>query len=129
MNNGKHYSNDFHLKLFLAFLLSCGIILFMEDQNMENNEFGEKFQGNDKLFGILAYIFILWIIGLVVEPEKNHAFVKNHVNNGILLTIAGVIVSIISKIPFIGLIIGLILGFSSGRVGRVSPSSYNWIAR
>ncbi|MBO4319063.1 MAG: hypothetical protein J5857_01170 [Treponema sp.] len=86
---------------------------------MENNELeqaktssgsGDKLQGNDKLFGILAYIFILWIIGLVVEPEKNHAFVKNHVNNGILLTIASVIVSIISRIPFIGWIIGLILG-------------------
>ena len=32
------------------------------------------------------------------------------VNNGILLTIASVIVTILSKIPFIGWIIGLILG-------------------
>ncbi|MBP5441721.1 MAG: hypothetical protein IKI90_03110 [Treponema sp.] len=76
---------------------------------MGDNE-GAKLQGNDKLFGILAYIFILWIIGLVVAPEKDHAFVKNHVNNGILLTIASVIVTILSKIPFIGWIIGLILG-------------------
>ena len=65
---------------------------------MGDNE-GAKLQGNDKLFGILAYIFILWIIGLVVAPEKDHAFVKNHVNNGILLTIASVIVTILSKIP------------------------------
>ena len=76
---------------------------------MGNSE-GEKLQGNDKLFGILAYIFILWIIGLVVAPEKDHAFVKNHVNNGILFTIASVIVTILSKIPFIGGIISLILG-------------------
>ena len=76
---------------------------------MGNSE-GGKLQGNDKLFGILAYIFILWIIGLVVAPEKDHAFVKNHVNNGIIFTIASVIVTILSKIPFAGWILGLILG-------------------
>ena len=80
------------------------------EQTQSSSGSGEKLQGNDKVFGILAYIFILWIIGLVVEPEKNHAFVKNHVNNGILLTIASVIVTIISKIPFVGWIIGMILG-------------------
>ena len=86
---------------------------------MENNELeqsqsssgsGEKLQGNDLLFGILSYIAILWLIGLLVEPEKNHAYVKNHVNNGILFTIAGVIISILSKLPFIGWIFGIILG-------------------
>ena len=55
--------------------------------------------GNDKLYAILAYICPLWLIGLFAEPEKNHAFVKNHVNNGILLSIGGIIASII---PFLG---------------------------
>lgn len=85
---------------------------------MENNELeqsqttsssGEKLQGNDKVFAILSYIGFLWLIGLLVSPEKDHAYVKNHVNNGILLTIAWVIAFVISRIPFIGWIIGLIL--------------------
>lgn len=73
---------------------------------MENNEFEQNIidanstpEGNDKLFAVLAYIGILWILGLVVAPEKDHAFVKNHVNNGIILAIGSIILGII---PFLG---------------------------
>ena len=60
---------------------------------MENNEFENQSVidandapvGNDKLFAILSYIGILWILGLVVAPEKDHAFVKNHVCNTITM--------------------------------------------
>lgn len=62
--------------------------------------------GNDKLFAILAYVGILWLIGLLVAPEKDHAFVKNHVNNGILLTICTVVANIIIMIPILGWILG-----------------------
>lgn len=40
-----------------------------------------------KLFAILAYIPLFFLIGLLVAPEKFNPFVKNHVNNGIWLTI------------------------------------------
>lgn len=77
---------------------------------MENNEFEQNIidanstpEGNDKLFAVLAYIGILWILGLVVAPEKDHAFVKNHVNNGIILSIC----SILSPIPVVGWILGI----------------------
>ena len=85
---------------------------------MENNEFeqnqtvieaNETPEGNDKLFAILGYFAVLWLIGLLVAPEKDHAFVKNHVNNGILLTICGVVANIIIVIPVLGWILGGLL--------------------
>ena len=68
--------------------------------------------GNDKVFAILCYVGILWLLGLLIAPEKDHAFVKNHVNNGILLSICGVVVSIICVIPIIGWILGALLGIA-----------------
>jgi uncharacterized membrane protein len=85
---------------------------------MENNEFeqnqtvidnNEVLEGNDKLFAILGYFAVLWLIGLLVAPEKDHAFVKNHVNNAILLTIAGFANGIIYAIPILGIIVGGLL--------------------
>ena len=75
---------------------------------MENNDYEQNQtiidandtpEGNDKLFAILAYFGIFWIIGLVATPEKDHPFVKNHVNNGITLFIGCAILAII---PFLG---------------------------
>lgn len=87
-------------------------------RKMENNEFeqnqpvidnNEVLEGNDKLFAIIAYIGIFWLVGLLVAPEKDHAFVKNHVNNGILLTLCSVVANIILAIPILGWIIGGLL--------------------
>jgi len=72
----------------------------------EGNPADVEIVGNAVLYSILAYIGILWIIGLVVEPEKNTAFVKNHVNNGLVLFIANIVMGIILAIPFLGWIVG-----------------------
>ena len=81
---------------------------------MENNQnepiVTPGFTGNEKLFSVLAYIVILWLVGLLVSPEKNSSFVKKHVNNGILLTIASVIEVVIYKFPVVGPIIGALIG-------------------
>jgi uncharacterized membrane protein len=64
---------------------------------------------NKKLYSILAYIIPLWIVGLISAP--NDPDVKFHVNQGIILTIAAVIVSILGTvIPFIGWFLILPLG-------------------
>lgn len=55
---------------------------------------------NGKLFSILAYIPFLWLIGLLVEPEKSDAKVRFHVGQGIILTIVGAALSIASSILF-----------------------------
>lgn len=62
--------------------------------------------GNAKIYAILSYIGILWLLGLLIEPEKNDPYVKNHVNNGIILCIAGVICAII---PILGWLCSIVV--------------------
>ncbi|SCW36019.1 Uncharacterized membrane protein [Ruminococcaceae bacterium YRB3002] len=65
--------------------------------------------GSEKAFAILAYFGILWLIGLLKDPEKDVPYVKNHVNNGIILCIAGVAAGILNVIPIIGNIASIVL--------------------
>lgn len=60
----------------------------------------EQNSGNKKMYCILCYIFILWLVGMTQMPQDED--VKFHVNQGIILTIAEVIVGIIYVIPIIG---------------------------
>ncbi|MBR1797376.1 MAG: hypothetical protein IJ757_05115 [Clostridiales bacterium] len=83
----------------------------MENENINNqgpviDNNPSPASGNAKLFAILSYIGILWLLGLLIEPEKNDPFVKNHVNNGILLSIGCVICGII---PIIGWLCEIVL--------------------
>ena len=70
----------------------------MADNQTQVNT-SEQLPSNAKLFSILAYISVLWLLGLLITPEKTSPFVRNHVNNGILLCIAA---GIAACIPFIG---------------------------
>ena len=79
-------------------------------------------KGNEKLFAILSYIGILWLIGLLVAPEKTDAKVKFHVGQGIILSIAGAVLGIVSGI--INAILGAVfqvtfLGVGLGYVSTV----------
>lgn len=65
----------------------------------ENQNTSEQLPKNAKLFSILAYVSPLWLLGLLIAPEKTSPFVRNHVNNGIVLTIVG---AILCCIPFLG---------------------------
>lgn len=51
---------------------------------------------NDKLFGILSYIGILWLIGMLAGKTQ---FSKFHANQGFVLWLASIVCAII---PFIG---------------------------
>ena len=53
---------------------------------------------NAKTYKILSYIGILWIAGLVANPEKNDPDVKFHVGQGIVLSITMAIWQVISTI-------------------------------
>ena len=64
---------------------------------------------NNKIMAILCYIGILWIVPLLTD-SKDNAFVKFHINQGIVLTIVGVIIGVFTAIPFIGWVLGPILG-------------------
>ncbi|MBQ2155184.1 MAG: hypothetical protein IKM96_07345 [Clostridiales bacterium] len=68
-----------------------------ENQTQVNTS--EQLPSNAKLFSILAYISLLWLLGLLISPEKTSPFVRSHVNNGIVLCITG---AILACIPFLG---------------------------
>lgn len=53
---------------------------------------------NRKLFSIISYISILWLVGLLVSPEKNDPRVRFNVGQGILLSIVSVALSVVSGI-------------------------------
>ena len=51
---------------------------------------------NDKLFGILSYIGILWLVGLLAGKTE---FTKFHANQGLVLWLASIVCGIV---PFVG---------------------------
>lgn len=64
-----------------------------EEVKVENNNSQNTNVQNDpntKLYKILSYIGILWLVGLIVPDVKDNKSVKFHVGQGMLLTIAGV---------------------------------------
>lgn len=52
----------------------------------------------EKVFAIIAYIG-LWWVGMLPTDVRESAYLKNHVNNGITISIAA---SILCCIPFLG---------------------------
>ncbi len=95
---------------------------------MSTNEQGD---GNKKLYCILAYIGILWLVGLIQMPKDED--VKFHVNQGIVLTIAevalGIIVfifsiingtlgTIVSVLGWVGIIVLIIMGIIAANNGE-----------
>lgn len=67
-------------------------------------------ENDEKVFGVLAYIGILWLVPLLAGKTE---FSRFHANQGLVLFIAEIVVSIvagiITLIPIIGWIIGLLL--------------------
>ncbi len=81
---------------------------------------------NSKLFNILSYIGILWLFGLLINPEKNKPDVKFHVGQGIMLSIVGAGLNIVASI--ITSILTAIFHFSAIYFIAVILNSLIWIA-
>ncbi|MBQ4050702.1 MAG: hypothetical protein IJD13_03670 [Oscillospiraceae bacterium] len=62
---------------------------------------------NAKLYSILAYIGILWIVGLLAA--KDDVYVKYHVNQGLILFLLGVAGGIVGVIPILGTIVSVVV--------------------
>ena len=75
-------------------------------------------ENNNKLYNILAYFGILWLVGLIAA--KDEPDVKFHVNQGIVLTIGWVAAGVLSFI-FIGFILDIVL-FVFSIMGIVSAA-------
>ncbi|MBQ8164933.1 MAG: hypothetical protein IJZ94_03870 [Clostridia bacterium] len=71
----------------------------------------EQKSDNTKVYSILSYIFILWLVGLICDKENET--VKFHVNQGIWLTIVNVALGVVSGIfgiiPIVGTLVGLLI--------------------
>ena len=61
---------------------------------------------NNKYISILCYFGIFLLIPLLTKPESK--FVKFHANQGLICFIAGIILGILSIIPVIGILAGLV---------------------
>lgn len=69
---------------------------------------------NDKIYGVLSYIGILWLVGLLAGKTE---FAKFHANQGLVLflaelilgVVAGIASAILLFVPVIGSIIGGLL--------------------
>jgi uncharacterized membrane protein len=66
----------------------------------------------NKLNAVLSYLGILIIVPLVSEDAKKSPYAKFHLNQGLVLLIASVAISMIWVVP----ILGWILGFFGGIV-------------
>jgi len=68
----------------------------------------------NKAISILSYLGFFLLIPLLLKP--NSPFVRYHVNQGLILFIvdlaAGIVGSIFGLIPFVGWIVGLVLGIA-----------------
>ena len=62
----------------------------------------------NKLISILCYFGILFLIPYLTKPES--PFVKFHSNQGLVLFLFALVSGVVSKIPFIGWIIGMVCG-------------------
>ena len=81
-----------------------------ENQTQPQVNTSEQLPQNAKLFSIFAYIGLLWLLGLLISPEKTSPFVRNHVNNGIVLSIFGGAACAICWIPILGWIVCGVVG-------------------
>ena len=61
---------------------------------------------NRVLYSVLAYIWILWLVGLV--SGGNDPVIKRHVNQGLNLFIIWTVASILAHIPILDIIGGIL---------------------
>ena len=66
----------------------------MDNNAVSNNTGNER---NIRIYSVLAYIGLLWIVGLLVK-EKNNKSLRFHVGQGMLITITNIAISIFNSV-------------------------------
>ncbi|MHC1695138.1 MAG: hypothetical protein AB9835_07680 [Eubacteriales bacterium] len=69
-----------------------------------NNDRPQGYDPNYKLYNVLSYIGILFVVGLIAAPNDPRC--KHHLNNGIMLALIWFIYGIVSSV--VGAILGVI---------------------
>ncbi len=78
----------------------------MTDQNNVKEVFTQEDIQKNKSMGIIAYI--IFFVPLLVDGAKDSPYVKFHVNQGLLLVLGYIALSIIGVIPILGWIISFV---------------------
>lgn len=116
------------LEVGKAYCTFCGARVDENEQkkgndfsNMMNSgkDFAGEFDARDivenKVFCILSYLGILFIIGLIAQP--NSKVIKFHANQGLILFLAelalGVVTGIVGVFPFIGALLAGLTGLAT----------------
>lgn len=67
---------------------------------------GKESTMDKKVTGIVAYITIIgWIIAFLAGDKEGAKF---HLNQALVLVLAGLVLSVLSRIPFLGIIFSLV---------------------
>ena len=73
-------------------------------------EYDEKDIADNKVMGILAYCY--WLVLVPIFAAKDSKFARFHANQGVVLaivaTVFAIVVSILSRIPFIGWLFAIV---------------------
>jgi len=79
--------------------------------NDTTSEYDEKDINDNKVMGVLAYIGILWLVPLLAA--KDSKFARFHANQGLVLWLASIILSVASAvlaiIPIVGCVAAILL--------------------
>ncbi len=71
---------------------------------------GDAPSDNGKLFAGIGYIvWIVALVGILMEPYKNEKFVRHHAMQALGLWVVGIAAGIISMIPYVGWIAGPVI--------------------
>ena len=80
-----------------------------------SGEFDARDIVENKIFCILSYLGLLFVVGLIAQP--NSKVVKFHANQGLLLFLAemilGAVGGMIGIIPYIGAVLGSVIGLAT----------------
>jgi uncharacterized membrane protein len=89
-------------------------------------EFDADDINNNKVMAVLAYIWILFLVPLLVA--KDSKFARYHANQGIILFLASIVISVVGIIPVLGWIVsavGGIIVFVLAIIGIINAAKGN----
>mgnify|MGYP004473943133 FL=1 len=85
------------------------------DTKETTSEYDSRDIENNKVFAILSYIGILFVVGLIAAPKSK--FARFHANQGLVLFIIevalGIVSGIVSFIPVVSSIVSAVIGLVS----------------
>ena len=74
-------------------------------------EFDEKDIADNKVLSLFAYLGILFLIPLLAAPNSKYA--RFHANQGLVLFLANIVISVVAVIPILGWIVAIVGGIAS----------------